>query len=226
MPANEKEFIFVDESGDPGDPETPGSSRRFFMAAVHTTVEPARVIRAHLVNLRYHHALGGGELKEWWALRSGVTSRQLVSFCKLLEKLTAAESVKSTAVWLDKATYKADGGRYLTAGQESYKFRNYVLKRLLTRHRARFGWGDNTDLVIDRYELPDREIQRTRKFLDSALSPRLAYITAVDSTYVGLVQVADIYTKLAKQSVRPECPQDFVSMCEGLMSPREISWRK
>lgn len=226
MSEGSKEFIFVDESGDPGDPGTEGSSKRFYMAAVHTTEEPARVIRAHLVNLRYHHALGGGELKEWWMLRKGVITKELTSLIKLLEKMTVSGEIRATAVWLDKETYKADGGKYLGAGPESYKFRNYVLKRLLTRHRARFGWGDNVDLVLDRYQLPEREIRRMRTFLDTALSPRFAYVTAVDSAYVGLVQLADIYTNLAKQTRRPGCKEEFTSMCERLMSPREISWRK
>ena len=134
--------------------------------------------------------------------------------------------VKATAVWIDKPTYLADGGPYIGAGLQSFLFRNYVLKRLLRRHVARFkGWGDNVDLVIDRYDLPDREFQRLRNLLDASLSPRLAYVTPVNSVYVGVVQIADVYTRLVKQSVvTPSI--GMTDLCERLMSPREISWRK
>lgn len=63
-----------------------------------------------------------------------------------------------------------------------------------------------------------------RKYLDAALTPRLAFITPVSSSYVGAVQIADVYTKLLKQSKRPGATVELVGLCETLMSPREVLW--
>lgn len=224
MPTGQPEFVFIDESGDPGREE--GTAERFFLAAVHCDEPTLRIIRRHLVNLRYHHALEGGELKEWWPVRKGdIGERRLQSCIRLLEKLTGQGDVKSTAVWVDKDQWKADGGPYLGTGQDSFKFRNYVLKRLLRRHLARFGWGDNVDLVLDRYDLPEREFDRLRNFLRAALDPTPAHITPVSSSYVGVVQIADLYTKLAKACVAPKATLELVGLCETLMSPREVRWK-
>jgi Protein of unknown function (DUF3800) len=223
MPTNPPEFVFVDESGDPGRGE--GTAERFYLAAVHCSEPTVRIIRQHLVNLRYHHGLGGGELKDWWPVRKGdVGERRLQSCVRLLDKLTTHGELKGTAVWVDKDRWATDGGPYSGTGEDSFKFRNYVLKRLLRRHVARYKWGDNVDLVIDRYDLPDREFDRLRNLLSASLDPKPAHITPVSSAYVGVVQIADLYTKLVKQSLGAEATTELVTLCETLMSPREVRW--
>lgn len=224
MPTNPPEYVFVDESGDPG--FASGTADRFFLAAVHCDGPTLRVITNHFVNLHYHHGLGGSELKEWWPAKSAdITLRQLQSCVRLFEKLTQQGALKATTVWVEKAAWQASSGPY-TGGsaQDSFLFRNYVLKRLLRRHVARFGWGDNVDLVVDRYDLPERERARVQNLLNAALHPAPAHITAVSSAYVGTIGIADLYTKLVKRSLsHPDA--HLTALCEALMSPREIRWK-
>lgn len=225
MPTNPAEYVFVDESGDPG--FAAGTAERFYLVAVHCDGPTLRVIRKHLVNLHYHHGLGGSELKEWWPVRNtDIKDRKLQACIRLFEKLTLQRDLKATAVWVDKDRWKMGGGPY-TGGtsRDSFLFRNYVLKRLLRRHVARFGWGDNVDLVIDRYDLPDRERASLRSLLKASLAAPPAHVTAVSSAYVGSIGIADLYTKLAKRAVVLNDPaSDVVRLCETLMSPREIRW--
>ena len=87
MPSDKAEFIFVDESGDPG--TEPGATDKFYMSAVHVNEATVELIRNHLVNVRYHHNLGGAELKTWWPTRKGdAGDLKLKSCLRLLEKLT------------------------------------------------------------------------------------------------------------------------------------------
>lgn len=118
--------IFIDESGDPG--IELGATDQFYLAALHVPSEEVlRAIRAHLVNLRYHHSLGGGELKDWWPIRKGDGADRYLNCCtRLFQKLSEHGEVKGTAVWIDKANFTSSGGT-VGSGVDAFKFRNYVL---------------------------------------------------------------------------------------------------
>jgi hypothetical protein len=80
----EKEFIFVDESGDPG----PDGNATYILIALHTNETTLDRIRKHIVAFRYHHEVTKEFKGQRWAdkLPPGGTAEHLLAF---MAELTA-----------------------------------------------------------------------------------------------------------------------------------------
>jgi hypothetical protein len=61
MASDKAEFIFIDESGDPG---FPGSNPIYILSAVHMNAAAFNSFRLHLASFRYFHEVTR-ELKDW-----------------------------------------------------------------------------------------------------------------------------------------------------------------
>ena len=202
--AQGKEFIFVDESGDPGT----GGDPVYILIAMHVDLPALDDIRRHLAAFRYHHDVVREFKDQRWAEKLSPASRHLLEF---LADMTDSGEVTSTAIWLKKDRYRSGGGPYLSKPGEAVRFRNFQLRLLLERHVGRRPWGENVDLVIDRWRMSLDQRRNLEDYIHGnfKLRPRIASITAVDSAYADPIQVVDIYARLVRRVVlgRAEDPE-------------------
>jgi hypothetical protein len=210
------EFIFIDESGDPG----PEGNPLFLLAAVHMSNAVLEQVRFHLACFRYHHGVTK-EFKDWGALlRDGVTV-QLRSLLEFLCPLTAAGDITSTVNWVRKSSYT--GPNPPVAGG-SMRFRHFQLRLLLERHRQRRSWGAGLDIVLDRWSMSEEQRRNLERYLKQNwnLQP-IHHLTAVDSGYCDEVQLADFYLRLARRVIEGEASDEHISLCSSLVDMKEVT---
>ena len=216
--AEAKEFIFVDESGDPG----PDGDPVYILIAMHADLLALDGIRRHLAAFRYHHDVVREFKDQRWAEKLSPASRHLLEF---LAETTDAGGISSTAIWLNKERYRTGGGPYLSRPGEAVRFRNFQLRLLLERHVARRSWGQNLDLVIDRWRMSLDQRRNLEDYIHGnfKLRPRIASITVVDSAYVDPIQIVDIYARLVRRVVlnRAEDPERVLA--ERLVQLSEVT---
>ncbi|HEV2757354.1 MAG TPA: DUF3800 domain-containing protein [Actinomycetota bacterium] len=220
--AHRPDFIFVDESGDPGARGTVGSNPTYILAAIHLSDEAMRAVQRHLTAFRYHHGVSK-ELKDTGALlkdRFTPVTRALLGF---FADLVAAGDATATGHWLRKERYVRRGGRYLSFSGQSTAFRQLQLRLLLERHKAKRPWGPHVDFVLDRWSMNVRQRTDLEEDLraNRSLQP-VGDITFVDSRYVDMVQVADLYTRLIRRVVEGEADGEQEAMCSRLMTLHEV----
>jgi hypothetical protein len=138
----EKEFLFVDESGDPGVVGNP----LYILAAMHVDLGVLDRIRSHLMAFRYHHDVVRELKNQRWADKLTEAPRRLL---EPLAALTDDGLISTTLNWLNKPTYISNDGPHLDGGP-SWRFRHFQLRLLLERHTGRRPWGESLDLVVDR----------------------------------------------------------------------------
>ena len=181
-----RDFLFIDESGDPGD-----FTEYFIMGVLHITDISFRKLNIHLGAFRYF-----GEIKK--ELKS--TRLNKVQKEKLLDILNFSINensfVKASAVYVNKKNYK---GNYLRDcdiySKDSTKFRHLIMRRLLEFHfKNNKMQSDEIELVVDRFHSTENMEQQMRDYLRNKYFcnlPRFLYITQADSRYVELLQIAD-----------------------------------
>ena len=187
------DYIFVDESGDPGyatHPETGAllSSPFFAMAALHVTDDSYSHIIRHLAAFRYLRRLSR-ELK---------IPAQKPDFSRLLQPVQelaeAGETISASVVYLRKEEYR---GPYLhpngQRGQDARRFWNFTLRRLLEWHFAANPLiSERYDLVLDRIEMSRPQQAELAEYLNRNLRiPAPINVTHASSLYVEALQVVD-----------------------------------
>ena len=214
---DQREFIFIDESGDPG---FKGGSKRYALGALHMDEPNLEMVRLHVAAFRYH-----GEVKKEfkdtsWADKLSPTALRLLH---CMEDLTASGAVIATVTWLDKATYRSNKGPYRDKGK-SHQFRHFQLRLLLERHRSRRAWGTKVDLVLDRW---GQSMDLKRNLEDYVkdnfnLRPEIENVTFVDSMYCDPVQIIDIYLRLVHRVVDGAATPEEEKLTGALMDVTEI----
>lgn len=214
---DQKEFIFIDESGDPG----PAGDPYYILAGLHMGEQVLNHVRFHDAAFRYHSGIIKEYKDQTWA--KGINQAALRLLVSLAD-LTSPTQVTSTVTWLSKATYKGNGGPHLAPGQ-SRKFRHFQVRMLLERHRAVRAWTSRLDVVLDRWE-PSTEGRRDLEdYLKGnyALRPEIETVTLVDSLYADVIQIADIYTRLARLVVTGSANAEQTALANRLFSIHEIT---
>lgn len=223
MAASDKpEFIFIDESGDPVRPEVFGSNPIYILAALHVPDAAMIRLQAHLTAFRYHHGVTK-ELKDTGALLKDKFTPVTRSLLNYMAEMTESGLIMASAHWLEKKKYKAGGGPHLEEGVDTSKFRNFQLRLLLENHKTLRPWGPNVDLVLDRWSMSEAQRANVEAYLKGNwnLQP-IQDITFVDSRYVDMVQVADLYARLVRRVAENEANAEQLEMCGRLMSVREV----
>ena len=99
MPTSAPEYLFLDESGDPG--TAPGNNPIYLLAGVHATKHGLDALRVHLACFRYQHQVAK-EFKSWGALLKDTPTNALRSFAETLVTMTEDGLVGGTVNWLYK----------------------------------------------------------------------------------------------------------------------------
>lgn len=221
MPADAPQYLFLDESGDPG--VAPGNNPVYILAGVHVTKRGLEALRVHLSCFRYQHQVSK-EFKEWGSLSKDPPTAALRAFVDTLVALTGEGELAATVNWLHKPSYRANQGPYLGEGQ-SQEFRSFQVRRLLTRHRGRGLWSDNLDVVLDRWNMTEDRYLNLRQYIKEKiwhLEPRPAHVTVADSDYVEGLQVADMYARFARRVVEGMASDWQAAMVDRLMSLEQV----
>lgn len=216
MASDKPEYLFVDESGDPG---KAAGNPIYILTGVHVPKASMASLRVHLASFRYHNNVNK-ELKDYPPFRKNPPIHQVQRFVEALVSLTRNGLISATTNWLRKATYK---GPYLDP-PDSVRFRNFQLRLLLVRHKERGYWCDNMDVVLDRFDVTEELYLNMRKYVLKTiwgLEPRPAHITIADSDYVGGLQLADIYTRLARQVIEGKASEWETELAGQLMDIQE-----
>ena len=222
MPTSIPEYLFLDESGDPG--TAPGNNPIYLLAGLHVTKRGLEALRVHLACFRYQHQVSK-EFKSWGALLKDGPTVQLKAFVETLVTLTEEGTIAATVNWLHKPSYQGNQGPYLAKGR-SQKFRSFQLRLLLSRHRSRGHWSDNLDIVLDRWNMSEDRYLNLRQYVEETiwgLEPRPAHVTVADSDYVEGLQVADMYARFARGVVEGKASDWHRQMVGRLMSLEQVT---
>lgn len=208
------DFLFVDESGDPGYKLEPESGRLlsspyYTTAVLHVCDDSLPLLTQHMANFRFYLGLR----KE---LKSPPGTKE---FTGLMDPIRAfadmGASIWASAVYLDKARYT---GNYLKPGgtraANPIRFRNYVLRRLLEFHVARHPiQSGQYDLILDRYDMSLEQEENLVDYLaGNSRVPTPAYITHASSAYVEGLQLVH------------HIASGFKDVAEGGATPLELSF--
>lgn len=190
-----RDFIFIDESGDPGHQRLQGSSDHYMVTALHVTNISIREMTGHFSRMRYLQGLTK-ELKEVY--KNPVLLKFVLHIYAWLKE---SYDVACTSGYLEKSKYT---GPYLSengyGGYDPQKFRNYILRRVLERHfHIHQVLSEEVEIVIDRFHDNTETESELFKYLgDNYNLPNILHLVQVDSRYVEGIQLSDLITRVIK----------------------------
>lgn len=179
-------YLFIDESGDPGDIAVNGSNSKHY-AELALQVSSSELIRfcEHMTNWRYVK----GVFREFKELPGG---KDLHRFLSPIIELHQEGIIKCSCVYLDKRTYT---GPYLkTTSQRKanpLRFRNFVHRKLLEFHFSLYPLDtSNMEIIFDRFEMSKDALDNLEDYLRNNWNlPEFKYITHADSVYCETLQL-------------------------------------
>jgi hypothetical protein len=195
-----KQFIFIDDAGDPGLKES--STSRLVIAAV-IIIERENLSELNAAINGFRAGLGWNELDEF---KFSSTNKRVIK--ELLKHLSRFD-FKSYAVYIDKA--KIPKSAQFSSSETLY---NYAIKELLLKLKLY-----EPNIVID--GVADKKpAQRTRTYLRKALRQNdvtKCKISFVDSRKNSMVQLADIVVgSIARSFDDTKADQnDYIKLLKG-----------
>ena len=203
------DYIFVDETGDPGTLEG-GGTPYFGMALLHVKGDRYRDVKRLLAQI---HWLCGNAAPIY--LRGDNPIRAL-NLLRGLKEYARNEIISASGLYIDKIDY---GGRYLNWADSyvvkdewPYYLRNYIVRHLLEFHFNNPNVsGEIIDLVIDRVTLNEERIKNTHDYLNSRIRrhadipfkiPHIEFITMADDEYVGGLEIAHLFSDVLRELIK------------------------
>ncbi len=194
-PPPKRDFIFIDESGDPG-----SFSDYYILALLHITDVSLKDINLHLGAMRYFGSVRR-ELKS-----SRVTPDQRDQLSRIFTHAQKNAFIRASAIYVSKSEYQ---GIYLTdkpdRSANPVYFQNLMARRLLEHHFSLFNpQSQEVEIVFDRFFRSNSLETKMQHYLRSNKHGRLPaflHITQADSRYVELLQVADWIAGLVKEKL-------------------------
>lgn len=178
------DYLFIDESGDPGNGQ--GDSSDYYAELVlHIHDEGFPQLMTHITNWRYIRRV----MTEQKKLPRGP---DLETFIRPLSELQQANIMSCSSVYLIKDKYS---GPYLKVssprGENPISFRNFIHRQLLEHH---FSINQpataNIELVFDRFEMSQEALKNLEDYLrENYRLPDIKHITHADSLYTEALQV-------------------------------------
>ena len=219
--AVEREYIFIDESGDPG---AAGTTPIYILVALHADEGALTDLRGHLTSFRYHTPSKKEFKAARWADKAMTAGDGTDRLLTPLAHLAEDGHISVTAIWIDKEKYKVNRGPYLAGNPgDTTKFRHFQLRQLLELHVTTHQWGEATDLVIDRWAMSHDNRQNLEKYIRENYNLRpTPWITLIDSVCCDYVQVVDIINRLVRRCVTGKATEADSDLCQGLVDLHEI----
>lgn len=208
-------FVFVDETGDPGSDISKGASLYFGLALISVNDKDYKALRFLLSQVHWLRGTATSiELKR--------TYNKSLDLMRGLKGLANNGVISASGLYIDKKDY---GGRYLEWADEgvsrtewAYFLRNYLLRHLLEFHFGAVGTAtEPIDLVLDRVNLTEEQRVNTYNYLSSKTGiplrksfsiPPVKHLTICDSEYVGGLEsahvLADVLKEIIGEDVKPE----------------------
>jgi hypothetical protein len=201
MPQSERQFIFMDETGDPGHTDRRDASRYYQLNLLAVDRTLLGKISSEFSRFRYF-AGAGKELERYVGKYRRV-------FTDLIYVL-AQSGAFFYSFCLNKEQYV---GPYLrTIGRDKYDynprlFSNFIIRKSLEtffqEHPAQE--GREIELVFDRFLANENDEKNLKEYLRGNYRlPPFLHIVQVDSMYSDAVQVVDIFGSLVKHCVFDE----------------------
>ncbi len=195
-------YIFVDESGDPGKPfkkdtngnqVQTGASLYYILTAICVSSEQLFLLEDAIM-----------EVKNKFGFKKEIKSTDVsIPLYKALLEILNRLSIKTYYRFVDKRKYK---GKFAANGKKNHNiFDEYNLVKLVNLATRKSGFL-NTEVVIDRAErrMLDGSFDNCDNYLKSRTNTktlqRIKYITHVDSEYVNIVQISDLLSGVIKDN--------------------------
>ena len=187
------EYLFIDESGDPGSGEGDSSSY-YAELLLHITDEDFPSFIKHVVSWRYIRGLA-------LEMKRPPKGRDMGIFLRPFSELQRSGSISCSGVYLIKDEYT---GPYLKPGsprgENPILFRNFIHRQLLEYHFSLHQPAtSNIELIFDRFEMSHEAIKNLEDYLRGNIRlPDFKHITHADSLYTEALQVASQLVNLLK----------------------------
>jgi hypothetical protein len=189
-------FIFIDESGDPGNILEEGASSPYYSElALQIKKETFNVLAEHIIGWQYMH----GRFYEEKSLPKN--PKQLKRYLDPLIHLSDTNDLCCSCVYLFKADYQ---GPYFHGDKRDVtKFRNFVHRKLLEYHFQCFpADGNSIELVFDRYRMSKDDRDNLETYLENNWGlPRFTNISHIDSMISGAMQVTSQLVSATKDII-------------------------
>ncbi len=193
-----RDFVFIDESGDPGEPGKEDASDYYMVNALHLTDSTLQDMFNRLNHLRYFHKLEG-ELKNVHK-----NPRILKSLLDISEWFHRINGIFMTSTYLNKTSYE---GPYLhndsPRGRNPKYFRNFIISKTLERHfyknQTLSAPEPELEIVIDRFVSKKEDQDNLVNYLKKNRKlPSILHVVQVDSRYSDPIQIVDLFGRLLK----------------------------
>src|SRR5918992_1738626 len=144
-----KDFLFIDEAGDPGHEE--GCSDVYVSFCLHVSDQTYHDAAEVVMQFRYWRNI----TKEIKGANYNPEKQAAQRFYRALARLSEQFAVNCTAVFLRKADFTAAlSPADSWEGADALWFRNWVMRQLLETHfRFNRAFSNTLEIVFDRYDL-------------------------------------------------------------------------
>ncbi len=206
-------YLFVDESGDPGNIAPDGSNSKLYAElALQVSRDKMGRFCEHITNWRYIR----GIFKEVKTLPGG---KDLARFLGPIVRLQQEGLIKCSCVYLDKRCYT---GPYLKAtpyrDANPLRFRNFIHRQLFEFHFSCYPpSNDDIEIVFDRFEMSKDTIENLDSYLRNNRNlPNFKYITHADSVYCEALQLTGQLVNAVQNLKLGELNSEAKAMLEHL----------
>ena len=211
------DYLFVDESGDPGYTLDRGSgqllsSSYYINAVLHLCDDSFGDINKHVAAFRYYSGLN----RELKILPERDEFSKLLGAIRVMSE--GGKHIWASVIYVDKLNYT---GNYLKPENrrpsDPVRFRNYMLRRLLEHHFNSYPLqSDQYDLVLDRIDMTIEQMANLRRYLAINRNiPTPTHVTHASSIYVEGLQlvhhIANGYKNVVVAGSQPPDELSFVN---------------
>jgi hypothetical protein len=216
-------FLFVDETGDPGDAK--GSTPYFGFALLEVHSGKYSAIRHLMSQIRWLRGIFG-DLDRLSPKRDDNVVANLI---RGLSILTVNDIIKVSGIFINKERYE---GQYLKWTDKDVKREEwaYYLRNYLLRHLLEFNFedremadNDEIDLILDRVMLNEGQRKNTIAYLNSKTEMRLErkfaippvkHLTVASSDYVCGLEIAHILADIVKQKAMSDMSEKYAELTQ------------
>jgi len=202
-------FVFLDETGDPGSNISKGASLYFGMALISVIDKDYETLRRLLAQV--HWLCGTAAL-----ISLGQHSIRALNLLRGLQELARNGIISASGLYISKECY---GGRYtkwsdidVPSSEWPYYLRNYLLRHLLEFHFAALNTpSEPVDLILDRVLLTESQRKNILEYLNSKTAiplrepfriPPITFLTVANSQYVGGLEIAHVLADILREFVK------------------------